>query len=163
MLTDSVICSCFSLSVCLSLYFILSFLVSRFSVMFLFVCVLQPTTEALFAIVHKHVSKAADDFSGGAKTIVQAAVGADKYATVQRDVADKIVDALPHCLSQVESYTDRALDMENTLFTKMAALPPEQFERLLHPVFEEDEWKLVLMGGVLGVLIGFAQYFVLPA
>jgi len=34
---------------------------------------------------------------------------------------------------------------------------------LLHPVFEEDEWKLVLMGGVLGVIIGFAQIELLGA
>ena len=28
------------------------------------------------------------------------------------------------------------------------------FERLLHPVFESNEWKLILMGGVLGFMIG---------
>ncbi len=45
----------------------------------------------------------------------------------------------------------------------MEALPPEEFEGLLHPVFQEDEWKLVLMGGVLGVIIGFAQIQILGA
>lgn len=31
----------------------------------------------------------------------------------------------------------------------------------LHPVFEEDEWKLVLLGGALGLLIGLCQAYVL--
>ena len=34
-----------------------------------------------------------------------------------------------------------------------------RFERLLHPVFEPDEWKLILMGGALGVVIGLVQAY----
>lgn len=32
-----------------------------------------------------------------------------------------------------------------------------QFERLLHPIFEEDEWILIVLGGVLGLIIGWGQ------
>ena len=69
------------------------------------------------------------------------------------------MESLPETMRQVEEYTQTALDMENTMGTRMAALPCGEFERLLHPVFEEDEWKLVLMGGVLGVVIGAVQAF----
>jgi hypothetical protein len=31
----------------------------------------------------------------------------------------------------------------------------------LHPVFEEDEWKLVLVGGVLGIVLGVLQWIFL--
>ena len=41
----------------------------------------------------------------------------------------------------------------------MEGLPSKDFERLLHPVFEEDEWKLILVGGMLGVTIGLLQAF----
>ena len=54
---------------------------------------------------------------------------------------------------------EEALDMERTLTTRMQALPCRDFEGLLHPVFQEDEWKLVLMGGALGLLIGLVQAF----
>jgi uncharacterized membrane protein YheB (UPF0754 family) len=51
--------------------------------------------------------------------------------------------------------------MEETLRTQMEALPSKDFEGLLHPVFQEDEWKLVVMGGALGALIGLVQaYFI---
>ncbi|GMI32403.1 hypothetical protein TrRE_jg4312 [Triparma retinervis] len=51
--------------------------------------------------------------------------------------------------------------IKRTMSERMGALPAKQFERLLHPVFEEDEWKLIVMGGVLGVAIGALQaYFI---
>jgi len=36
-------------------------------------------------------------------------------------------------------------------------LPPEQFERVLHPAFEEDEIQLILLGGLLGMVVGALQ------
>ena len=36
-------------------------------------------------------------------------------------------------------------------------LTPAEFERVLHPVFEEDELTLVLVGAVLGGVVGWAQ------
>ena len=53
------------------------------------------------------------------------------------------------------------MDLEVTLREKMKALSFEQFEGLLHPIFQEDEWKLVLMGGALGAVIGFVQIFLI--
>ncbi|RHY14500.1 hypothetical protein DYB36_004918, partial [Aphanomyces astaci] len=47
--------------------------------------------------------------------------------------------------------------LNKTLREKIGQLSFHDFERLLHPVFEEDEWKLVLMGGVLGLALGFIQ------
>jgi len=40
------------------------------------------------------------------------------------------------------------------------ALPPAEFCDILHPVFEEDEIKLIVVGGVLGALGGAAQQLV---
>ncbi len=58
-----------------------------------------------------------------------------------------------------ETYADEALDISGTMCRAMQSLPSRDFERLLHPVFEEDEWKLILIGGVLGVVIGLLQTF----
>lgn len=86
-------------------------------------------------------------------------IGEEEYAKVKGEAVDAMMEALPACLAHLESYSDRALDVENTLRVKMSALSPEAFEGLLHPVFQEDEWKLVLMGGVLGVVIGLLQTY----
>jgi uncharacterized membrane protein YheB (UPF0754 family) len=36
-------------------------------------------------------------------------------------------------------------------------MPKQRFEEVLRGVFEEDEWILVTLGGVLGGAIGLAQ------
>ena len=43
----------------------------------------------------------------------------------------------------------------------MTQMTSEEFEMLLHPAFQEDEWILILVGGVLGAIVGFGQAFVL--
>ena len=75
--------------------------------------------------------------------------------------AERVVKLLPQCMlrKNVDAYMTEALDLERTLRDKMAALPPGEFERLLHPVFEEDEFKLIILGGILGVCIGLLQNY----
>ena len=50
-----------------------------------------------------------------------------------------------------------ALDVETAVRDAMAALPPAKFERVLHPVFEQDEATLIAVGMTLGGLVGLAQ------
>ena len=49
------------------------------------------------------------------------------------------------------------MDIEATLIAAMKVLPAREFERVLHPAFEEDEWKLIGVGGLLGLLVGIFQ------
>ena len=52
------------------------------------------------------------------------------------------------------------MDMETTIREKMTELPPEDFEGVLHPAFEEDEIQLILLGGFLGALAGALQLLI---
>jgi len=36
-------------------------------------------------------------------------------------------------------------------------MPPEEFQELLRPCFKEDEWILIALGAVLGMVAGIAQ------
>ena len=54
-------------------------------------------------------------------------------------------------------YTTEAMQAERQLRTRLQALPCEEFEGVLHPVFEEDEWKLIAVGGLLGMWVGIFQ------
>ena len=56
-----------------------------------------------------------------------------------------------------EDIMRRAFDIEPTVRERLQALPPDKFEQVLHPVFEEDEWKLIAVGAVIGLIVGFAQ------
>lgn len=38
-----------------------------------------------------------------------------------------------------------------------AARHQAEFEQVLHPIFQEDELTLILVGGVLGLIVGYLQ------
>ncbi|KAL7541568.1 hypothetical protein ACHAXR_011034 [Thalassiosira sp. AJA248-18] len=60
-------------------------------------------------------------------------------------------------LTDLHDYVDEALEIERTLRARMMAMTSAQFERVLHPIFEEDEMTLILSGGGLGFLAGLVQ------
>ena len=46
-------------------------------------------------------------------------------------------------LPSVYEMTERELQLEATMVEQMTRLSSAEFERVLHPVFEEDEWTLI--------------------
>lgn len=64
---------------------------------------------------------------------------------------------LPAQIKAMAPYFTAALQLERTLVDGLKGLPPEDFEQVLHPIFKEDEWMLILVGGVLGFAVGVFQ------
>ena len=67
------------------------------------------------------------------------------------------LSASPQELPRLHGYVDETLALKPTLKDNLRKLTPAQFERVLHPVFEEDELTLVIVGAVLGGAVGWAQ------
>lgn len=68
-------------------------------------------------------------------------------------MADKLLDHV----HPVHGYVDQALELRDTIKAKLELMTPKEFERVLHPIFEEDEMTLILAGGVLGAIAGYIQ------
>ena len=64
-------------------------------------------------------------------------------------------------MRHIERYAADALDIRNTLTTKMRELTPAEFESLLRPAFQQDEWILIAVGAALGFLVGELQVFLI--
>lgn len=60
----------------------------------------------------------------------------------------------------LHDYINGACRIETILNHRMKRLTPPEFERVIHPIFEEDETTLILAGGVLGALAGYLQWWV---
>jgi len=115
-------------------------------------------TDQLFNILHRHVGEATDIYIGSAERVVMLFRSEKHISKLKQAVAKAVMKELPDTAQHVESYMNEAMGLEELLKQKLKRLPCAEFEGLLHPVFQEDEWKLVLMGGVLGVVIGCAQW-----
>ena len=120
-----------------------------------------PLSDRLFYMVTKQVQRMVDEQAGLARPFVVFAVGSGKYQSMKQMVAEELMKRLPETIKHVENYATDAMDLENTLVGKMQELSPEEFESLLRPAFQQDEWILITVGAVLGFLVGEMQVFVM--
>ncbi|KAA0159543.1 hypothetical protein FNF31_04782 [Cafeteria roenbergensis] len=95
--------------------------------------------------------------SGVLGTATSLALGPRAIEECRDLVAREVYDGLPAMMLENEDIMRRAFDIEPTVRERLQALPPDKFEQVLHPVFEEDEWKLIAVGAVIGLIVGFAQ------
>ncbi|MGH3384152.1 MAG: DUF445 family protein [Nocardioidaceae bacterium] len=120
-----------------------------------------PLSDRVFAMVQRHVQQIVDSQSGLARPLVVLTVGSTRYQEMKRFVATRVMAELPETMRHVEAYAEEALDIRNTLTTKMRDLEPEEFEELLRPAFRQDEWILISVGAILGGLMGELQVLLL--
>ncbi len=114
-------------------------------------------SDNLFNMIQKNVQQMVDEQAGVLKPIVVFAVGSEKYKAMKNAITGNMVLQLPVALSHIEKYAEDAMDIQNTLVTKMKELTPEEFEGVLRPAFKQDEWILITVGAVLGFLVGELQ------
>jgi hypothetical protein len=67
------------------------------------------------------------------------------------------VASSPKEYPELHEYVTTKLDIEYTLASRLKLLSPTEFEDLLHPVFQSDEFTLIATGGVFGLIAGAAQ------
>lgn len=120
-----------------------------------------PTSDRLYELVQSHVQRMVDEQAGLVKPIVVFAVGTQKYKEMKQMVALKTVARLSKTLKHMEKYAGDAMDIRNTLVTKMQEMTPQEFEGILRPAFQQDEWILIAVGAALGFLVGEMQVFLM--
>ncbi len=114
-------------------------------------------SDRLGGMIESHIRRAVDQTAGASKTLIQVAQGARAVVRIKKEISRRFVDALPYYIKHMFDYAEEALDVENTLRNRMQGLPAIDFVGFLRPVFQEDEWKLILTGAVLGFLAGVMQ------
>ncbi|SDJ38433.1 Uncharacterized membrane protein YheB, UPF0754 family [Actinokineospora alba] len=116
-----------------------------------------PLSDRLFALVAAQVRTVIDKQSGPARPLVMLAVGSGRYQAIKNSIAEKVIARLPETMTHIESYAEDAMDIRNTLVTKMQEMSEDEFEELIRPAFEQDEWILITVGAVLGFCVGELQ------
>jgi uncharacterized membrane protein YheB (UPF0754 family) len=120
-----------------------------------------PLSDRVFALVTRHVQAAMDRTAGPARPLVAITIGTARYQQLKRSISAKVVARLPETMRYVADYARETMDVENLLVRKMQQLDEREFEALIRPAFEQDEWILITVGAVLGFVMGEAQALVL--
>ena len=118
-----------------------------------------PRAERTRALIRRHIKPVVDRAVGPMRGVAQAAVGLRGFAGIKESVGETAVEVALVPFRNRRFILDRAQAVENELRHRMASLPPKEFQDLLRPCFQEDELKLVLLGGALGLAAGFAQLY----
>ncbi len=113
--------------------------------------------DLLHEIIQKNVEHAIDKRVGFFRPIIQIIAGLKAYQSMKDTIVQNFQSLLPQVITPSFEYIHDTLDIENTLKEKMSNLSSESFEGFLHPVFQEDELKLILIGAILGMFAGFLQ------
>lgn len=120
-----------------------------------------PKRENFNAMCVKHTHNFVDLMAGSLRPLVEHMMGEEEFKALKDDIAKQMIESLPMAIRFGHNYTTKALDMANTIREAMQGLSPLEFEGVLHPVFEEDELKLIVVGGTLGAAVGVFQLLVL--
>jgi uncharacterized membrane protein YheB (UPF0754 family) len=120
-----------------------------------------PLSDRVFAMVRRQVQEALDRSAGAARPLLVATVGTSRYQEMKLSISGQVMARLPHTLRHVEAYAKQAMGVRSVLVEKMQHLTDVQFERLIRPAFEQDEWKLIAVGAALGFVMGELQALVL--
>lgn len=119
------------------------------------------SADRIFEMTHRNIHRFCDSYVVKTQPVIRLLAGKDKFDRCKKEVANYVLRSLPKTMRHAEKYMQEVMDLETELSQRMAAMSATDFEQMLHPVFQQDEWKLVLLGGVLGVFVGFAQWWAL--
>ncbi|PWR23995.1 hypothetical protein [Zavarzinia compransoris] len=106
-------------------------------------------------IIKKHLSPMLE--SPVIRTTLQLAMGPDGYAGLKSSIAEKSTTMALDPLEEEAFNKDRAKFLSRFLAERTRALTPEEFQDLLRPAFQEDEWIFFVLGAVTGFLAGSIQ------
>lgn len=120
-----------------------------------------PQSDRLFELISREVQRTIDQQLGFAKPLLVVAVGGREYQQLKRDAVRIVLDRLPETAREVEDYVMEAVDVRNTVVSKFGMMTSEEYENVLRPAFKQDEWKILLVGAVLGFLVGELQVVLL--
>jgi uncharacterized membrane protein YheB (UPF0754 family) len=89
--------------------------------------------------------------------ITRPLVGSTRFKALKKTAADRAIRYLPATMLTAERYATEALDIRDTITSKMRRLTRTEYEGLLRPAFRQDEWKLIAVGAAIGAIIGELQ------
>jgi uncharacterized membrane protein YheB (UPF0754 family) len=117
-------------------------------------------SERTMAMLRAHISRIMED-KVIVQLITQAAVGPEGYADLKDAALETAIQYTEELAEDSSFNREQAKVLQEMLHERISAQPPAEFQDLVRPIFHEDEWILVAIGGALGALVGWGQLVLL--
>lgn len=106
-------------------------------------------------LVRKHLTPLVEDV--GLRTAAQLSIGPKAFAELKDTLANHASQLAMEPLQENDFNKQRAAVLQMVFAQRMKALTPGEFQSLLRPAFQEDEWILLVLGAVTGAVAGWLQ------
>jgi uncharacterized membrane protein YheB (UPF0754 family) len=116
-------------------------------------------SDQLLELMELHVNDAIERYVAITQPYFAIGVGSASYYKMKDLAVKRMFEDSEKYLSYAFDYSDKAMRISDDLCERMRALSPEEFEGVLRPAYEADEWKLILTGAILGMGAGFLQLY----
>jgi len=113
----------------------------------------------LLELIELHVNDAIERYVAIVQPYFALGIGSDSYYKMKKLATQRIFSDSEKYLVYAYEYTNKAIRIGDDLCERMQALSPEEFEGVLRPAYEADEWKLIVTGAFLGMGAGFMQLY----
>ena len=111
--------------------------------------------EHMNAIVERRVGELITKYE--AHPMAAFVVPEERRPRIRAEVLDRINKEWPKPGGFFHTFAAESVDLHGELERRMKALDRESYEGVLRPAFQQDEWKLIAAGAVLGTVAGFLQ------
>ena len=81
----------------------------------------------------------------------------EKRPALRAELLERIQTEWPKPGGFFHTFAGESVDLQGELERRMKALDRESYEGVLRPAFQQDEWKLIAAGAVLGTIAGVLQ------
>lgn len=114
-----------------------------------------PSAEKVRTIVETRVTELIERYL--AHPMAAMLVPEPERPALTSEFLGRIQDELPKEGGLLHTFAGKAVDIKDEIRTRMEKLPPDEFEGVLRPAFQQDEWKLIVAGAILGAGAGLLQ------
>ncbi|HCT41783.1 MAG TPA: hypothetical protein DF427_11660 [Moraxellaceae bacterium] len=118
-----------------------------------------PRSDRTRAMIKRHLRPLLE--SGVVRTAVQLTLGAEGYANIKNLVLERAIAMTIGPLADPRFNRERANIIHIIFRDKMRVMSNAEFQDLLRPAFQEDEWILIILGAVLGLVAGYLQLVIM--
>lgn len=111
----------------------------------------------LYQILQKQIHVAINRVGGVLEPVINLFVGTGRYFDIKNEIANEILLIMPDAMEYTYDYLEEELELKNLLQRNLENLDPHKYEEIMRSPYKEDEWILILVGGLLGALVGGLQ------
>ncbi|MBO0801704.1 MAG: hypothetical protein J2P25_01315 [Nocardiopsaceae bacterium] len=122
-----------------------------------------PRGDRTRKLIETYLLPSVDRAVGVARTPVKAAVGTQSYTAFATSVATGATDLARDALLDDDFSRSQAENIRRLVAERTRRMSSRDFAEMLRAVIREDEWLLVLHGGVLGIAAGLIHVLIFGA